>query len=184
MRNKADYQAKTDEQLMELYQKGDHLAFELIYQRFAGRIFGFLKKKAGSDRQAQDLAQEVFLKLHRSREQYNKVLPLAPWVFSISRSVLLDFLKKKSLEDTIEPEKFDQLEDAKSFGLAANDLSEKSMEALNALPDSQKQAVSLRVLDDATFDEIAERLSTSPENARQLFSRGVKKLKSSFAGKE
>jgi RNA polymerase sigma-70 factor (ECF subfamily) len=187
VKNKTDYEAKyeakTDEQLMELYQKGDGDAFELIYQRFASRILGFLKKKTGSGRQAQDLTQEVFLKLHRSREQYNKMLPLAPWIFSISRSVFLDFAKKKSIEDSTAPEEFDHLQ-APRFDPGAHDLSEKSTEALASLPEPQRQVVNLRVLDEATFDEIAEKLSTSPDNARQLLSRGLKKLKTSFAGKE
>lgn len=183
MKSKADYQAKTDEQLMELYQKGDAAAFELIYQRFASRILGFLRQKTGSDRKAQDLTQEVFLKLHRSRDQYNQMLPLAPWIFSISRSVFLDSVKKKTREDLTAPEEFDQIEDPKAE-MDSGSLSEESSKALNTLPESQKQAVSLRVLDEATFEEIAERLSTSPENARQLFSRGMKKLKSSLSGKE
>ncbi len=168
---------------MELYQKGDGQAFEWIYQRFVSRILGYLRKKTGSERQAQDLAQEVFLKLHRSREQYNEMLPLAPWIFSISRSVFLDFAKKKSMEDSTAPEEFDFLQ-APSVEPGSKDLSPKSSEALDSLPELQRQAVQFRVFDDATFDEIAEKLSTSPENARQLLSRGLKKLKTSFAGKE
>jgi RNA polymerase sigma factor (sigma-70 family) len=182
LKDKAAFEAKTDEELMALYQKGEEVAFQLIYQRFVGRILGYLRGKTGSDRNAQDLTQEVFLKLHRSREQYNKMLPLAPWIFSISRSVFLDFARKKSFENVTAPEDFDQFE-----GTAFADspgLSEESAKALAALPESQRQAVQLRVLDDATFEEIADRLSTTPENARQILSRGLKKLKASLVGKE
>lgn len=175
----ANIEKMSDEELMELYKKGEHHVFDQIYHRYAGRILSYLRKKTGSDRNAQDLTQEVFLKLHRSREQYNKMLPLAPWVFSISSSVFLDFTKKKSLEDITEPEKFDEFQAAEVVSLE----SQKSS-ILNALPDQQKQVVALRVFDEATFEEIATRLETSPENARQIFSRGIRKLKSSINGKE
>lgn len=175
----ANIENMSDEELMELYKKGEHHVFDQIYHRYAGRILSYLRKKTGSDRNAHDLTQEVFLKLHRSREQYNKMLPLAPWVFSISSSVFLDFAKKKSLEDTTAPEKFDEFQ-------AHEVISEENQnsEVLNTLPELQKQTVALRVFDEATFEEIATRLSTTPENARQMFSRGIRKLKSSWNGKE
>lgn len=169
----------SDEDLMELYQKGQHHVFDQIYSRYAGRILAYMKKKTGSDKNAQDLTQEVFLKLHRSRDQYNKMLPLAPWIFSISSSVFLDSVKKKSLEDATEPEKFDSFQ---SVEVISEENQNSAM--LDALPDQQKQVVGLRVFDEATFEEIATRLSTSPENARQIFSRGIRKLKSSLSGKE
>lgn len=54
---------------------------------------------------------------------------------------------------------------------------ELDISVLKELPVTQKEAVSLRVIDESTFEEIALKLSTSPENARQLVSRGLKKLK-------
>lgn len=169
----------SDEELMELYQKGEAHIFDQIYSRYAGRILAYMTKKTGSDKNAQDLTQEVLLKLHRSRDQYNKMLPLAPWIFSISSSVFLDFAKKKSLEDATAPEKFDSYQ-----ALEVISQENQNSTILNTLPEQQKQAVALRVFDEATFEEIATRLSTSPENARQIFSRGIRKLKSSFSGKE
>lgn len=178
-----ELESSTDEQLMELYKKGKQPAFELIYNRHAGRVLNYMRKKLRNDKNAQDLTQEVFLKLHRSREQYDSNLALAPWIFSITRSVFLDFVKKTSLEDATPAEKFDQLPaNIEAPGVIAKQT--ESAELLAGLPDMQKRVVALRVFDEATFDEIAKRLSTSPENARQLFSRGVRKLKASLGGKE
>ena len=58
------------------------------------------------------------------------------------------------------------------------------LKTLNQLPDLQKAAVSLRVIDDATFGEIALKLSTSPENARKLVSRGLKRLRNLLGTRE
>lgn len=179
MKIEPDYKSLSDEDLMELYQKDQVLAFEVLYQRFSARVMAYLRKRVGSEKAAQDLAQEVFLKLHRSKSQYNRMLAFAPWIFSITRSVFLDAAKKKNLEELTLPEEFDRLAAAELVSLG-----EARPEMLELLPDSQKQAVALRILDEATFDEIAARLSTSPENARQLFSRGLKQLKNRFKGKE
>lgn len=166
-------QIMSDEDLMDSYVKDDSMAFEILYQRYASQVVGYLTQKTRSPKSAQDLAQEVFLKLHRSRHQYNKMLPFAPWLFSISRSVFLDSVKKRSLEDVTEDQVFDKI-------AAPNLFNESAPVDLSVLSETQKTVVSLRVYDEATFDEIARRLSTTPENARQIFSRGMKTLKSAF----
>jgi RNA polymerase sigma-70 factor (ECF subfamily) len=158
---------------MDRYRNGDAMAFEILYRRYAPQVIGYLTKKCRSEKLAQDLAQEVFMKLHRSKHQYLQALPFAPWLFSITRSVFLDSAKKRSLEDTIGPEKFDQMSSPEEKDSEKMDL--------GSLPEFQKQAVAMRIYDEATFEEIAVKLSTSPENARQLFSRGLKNLKSAFA---
>ena len=55
---------------------------------------------------------------------------------------------------------------------------------LNILPSTSEKVVSMRIIDQATFDEIAGKLNTTPDNARQIFSRAIKKLRKSIVGKE
>lgn len=175
MKNRVDYKSMSDEQLMGFYQNGEVLAFNELYSRYAVRVMMFLRKKCRSEKLAQDLTQEVFLKLHRSRAQYDQNLPFAPWIFSVTRSVFLDAAKKKNLEVATLPEDFDKFP-------APNKPIDNSAEFLQELPPSQKEAVGLRIFDEATFEDIALKLSTSPENARQLFSRGLKQLKARMIG--
>lgn len=167
--------AASDEELMEQYRMGDSRAFNILFQRHSPRVLSYLKFKSGSEKLAQDLLQDVFLKFHRSRHQYIGGLPFLPWLYSIMRSVLLDQLKRKRLEDLVGPSELDQI----AAETAPVDTPESAV--LDLLPDAQKQAVSMRVLDEATFDEIAQRLSTTPDNARQLVSRALKKLRVIYA---
>ncbi len=177
MSGRRDLQIMSDEDLMDSYVKDDSMAFDILYQRYAGQVVGYLTQKTHSRKLAEDLAQDVFLKLHRSRNQYNKMITFAPWLFSITRSVFLDSVKKHSLEDLTEDQVFDKL--------AAPDLVKESVPVdLSVLSQTQKAVVSLRVYDEATFDEIAQRLSITPDNARQIFSRGIKTLKSAFSKRE
>ncbi|MGE3341738.1 MAG: RNA polymerase sigma factor [Candidatus Altimarinota bacterium] len=172
---KETFKDKSDEDLMESYKMGEVVAFELLFERHSGKVLSFLSKRLQAPKEAQDLLQEVFFKLHRSRHQYNRTLPFSPWLFSITRSMWIDFLKKRRLEDATDPDVIDKLAQVTS-GVGTSEPS-FGKEILDHLPANQKEAVGLRVYDEATFDEIALRLSTSPENARQLVSRGLKKLK-------
>jgi RNA polymerase sigma factor (sigma-70 family) len=168
----------TDEELMDTYQHGAALAeraFEVLFNRHGGRVLMYLSGRISNRRQAEDLTQEVFLKLHRSKHLYRASLPFLPWLFTITRSVMLDHLKRQNLEDpTADLSKFDHLlVEGPQLEIAPH-------AALLRLPNDQGEAVRLRIYEDDTFDEIAVKLSTSPENARQLFSRGIKKLRSIF----
>ncbi len=179
---KETFKDKSDEDLMESYKMGEVVAFEFLFERHSGKVLSYLSKRLQAPKEAQDLLQEVFFKLHRSRHQYNRTLPFSPWLFSITRSMWIDFLKKRRLEDATDPEVIDKLAQVTS-GLGSSELS-FGKEILDHLPANQKEAVSLRVYDEATFDEIASRLSTSPENARQLVSRGLKRLKQIWGNRE
>lgn len=170
---KSDFKDRSDEELMETYKMGEVAAFDILFERHSGQVLGYLSRKLSSVKEAQDVLQESFFKLHRSRHQYNGTLPFAPWLFSITRSVWLDHVKKKNLEDLVAPEDLDKLVNQPVLAPVQG----ISSDVLNRLPANQKEAVALRILDEATFEEIAIKLSTSPDNARQLVSRGLKRLK-------
>jgi len=179
--------SQSDEELMDLYRRGDSMAktaFQLIFERYGGRVLMFLSRRVPNTRAAEDLTQEVFFKLHRSKHLYNSTLPFSPWLFSIARSVMLDHLKRRDLEDPVgDASNFDKFPTNTESQPATGLNSEPSL-ALGRLPEAQSEAVRLRVYENETFDEIALRLSTSPDNARQLFSRGIKKLRSLLKNKE
>lgn len=162
-----------DEELMSKYQGGSDEAFSVLYGRHSGKVLGFVKKRIHDPQKANEVFQEVFLKMHKSKHLYNRTLPFLPWLFSISKSVIIDSVRsanrkvKESTETDLEL-------------LTGNILVESSVDLqphLEALGSSQKLAMQLRFVDEKTFEEIAEALNTSPMNARKLISRGLKRLK-------
>ena len=183
---KNELEHKLDEELMDLYKMGSSTAFEILFHRYSGSVLGYLRRRIAKDKDAQDILQDIFLKLHRSRHQYDRTLPFSPWLFSIARSVWLDCMKKKNLEHVEDSEVIEnrmnlsEVNESK-FNI---ELPGVDLKTLNQLPDLQKAAVSLRVIDDATFGEIALKLSTSPENARKLVSRGLKRLRNLLGTRE
>lgn len=177
-----DLQTKSDEELMESYQMGVTAAFDILFYRHSGRVLGFLSKRLLKKKDAEDLLQEVFFKLHRSKHQYNATLPFLPWLFSITRSVFLDSAKKRNLEDSVDVDDLDRIPSKEE----PFDQHHKGSltEVIGALPQTQQQAINLRVCDEETFEEIASRLSTTPQNARQLVSRGLKKMRAILGEKK
>lgn len=162
---------ETDEELMAAYQDGSEEAFKALYTRHSGKVFGYLKLRVHSEQEATDLFQEVFVKIHKSKHLYNKSLPVLPWIFSVTHSVLVDGVRKLERKKEV-------------FGVDLDDFAAPQEEALasvtpllKGLPSNQQVALQMRYVEEKTFEEIAERLKTSPMNVRQIISRSVKHLK-------
>jgi RNA polymerase sigma factor (sigma-70 family) len=161
----------SDEELMVMYQNGTEEAFSMLYKRHSSKIYGYVRSKIRTDEKARDIFQEIYIKIHRSKNLYNKMFPVLPWFFTIARSVLIDEVRKEQTVKLVPQETID---------VAGNEEARPSFDispGLNALPESQRAAVHLRYIDEKTFEEIADHLETSPDNVRQLVSRGVKKLR-------
>jgi len=77
----SNMEAFSDEELMVMYQTGSEEAFDSLYRRHSEKIYGFLRRRVWNDERAAELYQEVFLKMHRSKQLYNKSLPALPWMF-------------------------------------------------------------------------------------------------------
>lgn len=179
-----DLKNKKDEELMEFYQNGSSQAFDEIYNRYVKKIYSFFLKKESASLSAQDLTQEAFLKMHRSKSLYNRSLPLSPWIFSIARSIFLDFVKRKQIEIPTSPEIISKLADKYEESIKTFSPNRTELNQLKILPENQQIVIKMRTIEEATFDEIATRLNTTPENARQIFSRGLRRLHLNLSGKE
>lgn len=162
---------------MVLYQSGEYLAFEELYRRHSSKVFEYLKKKVSAEI-SQDLLQEIFMKMHKARNQYSSEYPFLPWLFTISRNTLFDYFKSLKKTTVISAIDFDiPTSEAVSVGV---DVDVNLAAALKNLPENQKRAIELRYLEDWSFEKIAEEIRTSPENVRQLVGRGLKKIRSGF----
>ena len=71
------------------YQGGDGAAFEMLYSRLAPQLGGYLRALCRDAARAEDLLQEAFLQVHRSRRTYLPPRPVKPWIYAIARNVFL-----------------------------------------------------------------------------------------------
>jgi len=169
-----------DERLMQAYADGDYSAFDELYGRHAKKVYTFLKRRTGSGPKLHDSFQEVFLRLHRSRARYDATLPFLPWLFAITRNVVVDYLRSlaRNREDAIE-----QIDGG--FELPENRRHEKIgrlREQYAELSAPEREVLALRFGNDLAFDKIAARLGISESAGRQMVSRTIRKLRALLGG--
>jgi RNA polymerase sigma-70 factor (ECF subfamily) len=166
----------TDEELMLAYQNGQEKAFQTLYQRHHRRVYGFLIGKLKTPQQADEAFQMTFLKLHQSRQHYDPSFPFLPWLFTLCRNTLIDFVRSQnriSKQEELDPVAVDS-----AFTSPEAPLNTPSLQSLSP---KHREAIELRYLEDLPFEEIAKRLGTTPLNARQVVSRATRTLKKWFS---
>ncbi len=184
MHSEVDYENLTDEELMSLYALGHSNAFSVLYSRHSSKVYGFLCKKLQADGvQVDEVFQNAFLKLHNARSKYDSNYPFLPWMYTIVRNTLIDFVRKKRKQANEVPTEQEQIENLGVSDIKKEQLIE-SFPQLNKLPEQYKKAVTLRYEMDLPFDEIARRLDTTPGNVRKIISRALEKLRTLSRGED
>lgn len=166
----------SDEELMHAYIGGDASAFETLYKRHSGKVYGYLQKRLKNRESADEVFQASFIKLHSSRAKYDFKYLFMQWLFVIVKTTLTDHFRKtgrqiKIADEELNPDLVSQTDPSPALNEG------KELEALNILPIEQRQAIEMRVIDELSYDEIAAKLGRSQESVRQMVSRGLKKLR-------
>jgi RNA polymerase sigma factor (sigma-70 family) len=171
----------SDEELMREYQMGNEEAFSVLYERYSGKVYGYLQNRLKDRVWVDDVFQATFVKLHQARNRYDTGFPFAPWLFTVCKSVLVDQVRARNrIQEDLNPVEIDK---AISPELALPMMVGESIESditarIALLPGAQREALELRFgVEELPFEEIARRLETSPENARQLVSRGIRRVR-------
>jgi len=166
----------TDEELMVSYRQGSYDAFSLLYKRHQGRVMGYLVTKVNNLDEAEDIFQEVFSKLHKSRNKYCDDFPFLPWFFTLIKHVLIDYMRKdkrKNSQTILSQETVDRAMDERT---GEWDVFEAVSE-IHSLSEAQQQIIAMRFDEGLTFTEIADSLGISQVNARKIISRAMAKLR-------
>jgi len=163
-----------DESLMKLYQNGEVQAFNEIYRRHKGRVYTYIYRRIRNTHQVNDLFQAAFLKFHKTKDLYNPKYPLMSWLYTITRSELIDSIRKNKTTEVV-------LDDISSEHIQGEtiefDLSQES-----SLTQPEVQAIKLRYIDEKDYEEIASHLKCSQSNSRKLVSRALQKLREKYVG--
>src|SRR5688500_10783635 len=82
---------ESDEMLMVRLKDGDRAAFDRLYERYEGRIRSFVFRFVGDREAAEDLTQEIFLKLYRNPRAFDPRGRFVTWIFAVARNACIDF---------------------------------------------------------------------------------------------
>jgi RNA polymerase sigma-70 factor, ECF subfamily len=164
---------------MQAYLDGRIEAFDALYAAFAGRLRGYLLSQCRDPALADDLLQETFLQMHRSRRTYQPGRPVTPWVYAIARHVYL--MKRRSAGRRI---RFEErlVADARATDVPHDALDsiadgDAVRRALRDVPADQRQALLMHHVEGWSFVEIAQRLGIRVNAAKTRAFRGMKKMR-------
>ena len=166
--------------LMVRYQGGSLEAFQEIYAELAPGVRRYLLHLSGRFEAADDLLQETFLQMHRSRAAYNPAYAVKPWVFGLARNVFLmnrraarRWAEVHELREEL-PE-FPVLPEVEQLGSR-----DEIRRCIGALPPEQAEALLLHHEWGFRFDEISGMLGISAQAARARASRGMADLRTAL----
>lgn len=180
---------RLDEELLGLARRGDPDAFCAFYDRHSRALLSWLCREVGNTEVAADLTAETFAQGLRSLRRFRGEAPGSgrAWLYAIARHLLArsrnagrrETEARRKLGIPIESS-HDAVDWAGALDGAASEACVKT--ALEGLPDEQRAAVRLRVIEELGYDEIAARLGCTSGAARTRVSRGLRTLHAQLQG--
>lgn len=176
------------------FQKGSKSAFETLMQNYYPRVLNFVYRFVGNTEIAEDLAQEVFLRVFKYGPRYKPESKFQTWLYTIAKNLSLNELRKNKdfIASLDEPATFGnedmqkQIDNPERSGVDEELIrKEKAMvirQAINGLPENQRLAVILRRYDNFSYAEISETLGVSDKAVKSLLSRAKVNLRRRLSG--
>lgn len=187
--------ARTDVQLMLDVKAGDDQSFELLLRKYRIPLVNFLYRMVRDTAVAEDLAQEVFLRVYRAREDYAPSAKFTTWMFRIATNLALNSVRDNrhrqleiSMDQPVDsgeeeipalevPDRAPNVEQH----LVARSRAEMVVKAIHALPEKQRAAVLLHKYQELDYDEIARVLECSESALKSLLFRAYETLRVELA---
>lgn len=162
------------EQLMIGYQQGDSAAAAVLVERLSPRLYRFFATQMGNRTDADDMLQELWLRIHRVRHTYRAGQPLLPWAYAIAHRVRIDaYRRRRRLWREIG---IDALPEPALRQQEQSDLL-PFHELLATLPDSQREVLTMLKVDGLTIEEIARATSSTAGAVKQKAHRAYERLR-------
>ncbi|NBB80344.1 MAG: sigma-70 family RNA polymerase sigma factor [Verrucomicrobia bacterium] len=141
---------------------GDRTAFADIVDRWQTRLLNFFYRATGNRADAEDLAQETFIELHRAAARYQAQGSFQAFIFTLARRRLIDSYRKRSRRplDFVDPATHLIQSQAEASDNRA-EIEEAFHRALTALPENQRHAILMRQQQELSYEEIAQALGAS-----------------------
>lgn len=165
-----------DESLMRDYANGDAGAFDELFRRYERRAFSFFIKRTRSRERAQDLYQELFLRIHRSRDSYDSARPFAPWFFQIAHRLLVDDQRRAQRAHEVPIGDREACPDRPSIRDEVAD-SEQLRAILGGLSPEECYVLVSAKVEGVGYPELAVRLEKSVDAVKKMASRAMQRVR-------
>jgi RNA polymerase sigma-70 factor, ECF subfamily len=160
---------------------GDHRAFECLVERYQNPVFDFMCRYLGDRYAAEDILQEVFLRLYKAAPDFDVRGKLSSWLFKVAYNLSMNEIKRRKRHSNLrEALRYSAQVSPGQPALdtvEARELERSVTAALEQLPENQKAAMILRVNEELSYAEISEVLSVSVSSAESLIFRARTRLR-------
>lgn len=150
--------ARSDEDLMLAFRDGEAAAFELLVARHKRGLYNFLLRSVHDRSRSEEMLQEVFLRVIRAKDRYQRTARFTTWIYTIARNLCVDESRRQKFRRTVPLE-------AKRRGQAGGDEGQSILdvtEAKQVAPDAQSEAPKLR-------ERVAAAIDGLPDDQREVF---------------
>lgn len=178
--------ARQDLLWMERIKKGDLDALQLLIEAHQIRVIGTVAKMLGDDSDAEDIAQQVFIRVWKSSGRYTPTAKFTTWLFKITRNLVFNELRRRKrhpvvpLEQEMERPAFQPADPGvlpPDASLLDAELQIVLQRAIDSLPETQRMAIILRRYEELPYEEISEILDLSVPAVKSVLFRARAELR-------
>lgn len=150
---------------------------EYIWEAFHQPLYRFIHRRVADEMAAEDLLQDVFLKIHQHGDELQDIKKLESWIYQITRNVIIDFYRSSRPASSLDaPEVLDLPEELPDDDIVT-ELLPCVRAMVNSLPEQDRQAIVLTEYQGLTQKELAERTGLSLSGAKSRVQRAREKIK-------
>ncbi len=172
----------TDEMIMETVKNGDLQQAALLFDRYNVRIYNFLVRMTFNRQVAEDLTQNVFLRMIKYRNSYRVGHTFHSWIYQIARNVFSDHyqLHKNRFAGYVDVEKMrDQIADAEE-NFVQDEREQLLHRSLALLNEEQRELLLLTRFQHLKYEEVADMMNTTVANIKVKVHRAIQKLREHY----
>lgn len=171
--------ATSDEDLMLAFRDGDAVAFEQLVTRHKRGLYNFLLRSVHDRSRSEEMLQEVFLRVIRAKDRYQRTARFTTWIYTIARNLCVDESRRQKFRRTLpleakrrgrggdDGQSILDVTEAQQVGIDAESEAPKVRErvaaAIDGLPDDQREVFMMRQFGGLSFKQIGEAVG-APEN--------------------
>jgi len=187
----------SDEALMASFRHGDARAFEVLVSRHRRGLLNFLLRSVGNQSRAEELLQDVFIRVIRAKGRYEQTARFSTWIYTIARNICVDESRRAKFRRTVSldsprrgrdgEEGASMLEMTAEAQVGVDDaamgptLQARLAAAIDRLPDDQREVFYMRQLSGLSFKEIGEVVGAPENTVKSRMRYALEKLREELA---
>ena len=159
--------------------------FNMLVRSYQQRVYGLVRKMVIDHDDADDLTQEIFIKIHKYIDTFREDSQLYTWIYRIATNECLSFLKKKKRRFFLPIEDLTEQLTAKvdsSPDMDGDEIQKRLQKAILKLPDKQRLVFNMKYFDDIPYEAMSEITKTSVGALKASFHHAVKKIEEFLGG--